>query len=68
MTRTIADEQGKTEQQAGIPNDSAARVRSSKAGRSVATVAIVAAVFFLIALVVGLAHKSGSLGVSCRCA
>jgi RND family efflux transporter MFP subunit len=57
MTRTIADEQGKTEQQAGIPNDSAARVRSSKAGRSVATVAIVAAVFFLIALVVGLAHQ-----------
>jgi len=57
MPRVIEDEQDKREQLAESSQEVPTRTHWSKAGKSVATVAIVAAIFFLVALLVGLAHQ-----------
>jgi len=56
MTRTIADEEDKLEQ-AAVSDEVQAQARWSKTGKSVLTVGMVAAIFFLLALAVGLGHQ-----------
>lgn len=57
MAPLIADENEKKEELAGRPATLRSLRHWSKAGKSVATVAVVAAFFFAIALLFGLAHQ-----------
>ena len=57
MPRVMEGEKENPQQLAGSSAEPATPSHWSTAGKSVATVAIVAAVFFLIALLVGLAHQ-----------
>ena len=57
MAQLVADEKEKQEELAGRPAAPRSPRHWSKAGKSVATVAIVAAAFFAIVLLFGLAHQ-----------